>query len=223
MFAQDKKTTKAFSASRLCVLLATGALSVLVFLLDALFAQETVRRCNVEFVLYGLGLSLSLLYSCVASKKRRQQKQQSKVEPDDVPGSGEVLLKKLWSWIRSTRDLVQSCAKQLIQDLMFPTVERRAPQQDKPVVPGWAVCACLMLAVSVSVALVVAVWSGRTISQEEATWFLDAARKECGPDGQPLKKGGVLRGSIGWLTIAFGLASGLCTVHPLQSGMTIGF
>lgn len=223
MFAQDKKTTIAFSASRPCVLLATGALSVLVFLLDALFAQETVRRCNVEFVLYGLGLSLSLLYARFASKKRRQPKQQSKVESDDdAPGSGEVLLKKLWSWIRSTRDLVQSCAKQLIQDLTSPTAERRTPQQDKPVVSGWAVCACLMLAVSVSVALVVAVWSGRTISEEEAT-FLDAARKECGPDGKPLKKGGVLSGSIGWLTIAFGLASGLCTVHPLQSGMTIGF
>lgn len=222
MFAQDKKTTIAFSASRHCVLLATGALSVLVFLLDALLAQETVRRCNVEFVLYGLGLSLSVLYTCFASKKRRQPKQQSKVESDDAPGSGEALLKKLWSWIRSTRDVVQSCAKQLIQDLRSPTVERRAPQQDKPVVPGWAVCACLMLAVSVSVALVVAVWSGRTISQEEATFF-DAARKECGPDGKPLKTGGVLRGSIGWLTIAFGLASGLCTVHPLQSGMAIGF
>lgn len=92
------------------------------------------------------------------------------------------------------------------------------------IVPFWAICAVFFTVSSVSVTLVVSSFMANIPTQQEQfnPTFIDASPRSCGPNGQPIKNNFSIRSTI-WLVAAVWLSSGLCAIHPLQSGLILGF
>lgn len=80
--------------------------------------------------------------------------------------------------------------------------------------PFWAVCVAVVVSLLSFTVLAVPFWA---MSKEQATGALDPAARTCG------SKLGLVTRSIPWVLVALGMSSALSAVHPLQSGMIMGF
>lgn len=113
----------------------------------------------------------------------------------------------------------------LVREVRPPPVRTWRPTQGSPVVPVWAVYAIFLSLILASAAsLVVAFFATEGEGWLDApNSFLDAAARACGADGKPKASGGLSWRTATWLGVALGLSSGLCAIHPLQSGLVLGF
>eukprot|EP00927_Polykrikos_kofoidii_P061073 TRINITY_DN5596_c0_g1_i1.p1 TRINITY_DN5596_c0_g1~~TRINITY_DN5596_c0_g1_i1.p1 ORF type:complete len:158 (-),score=8.60 TRINITY_DN5596_c0_g1_i1:143-616(-) len=95
----------------------------------------------------------------------------------------------------------------------FGLPERRH-RSETPIVPSWAVVVVLILVVSLSAVALILPFQAKAGMVELSA--IDASAKHCGGRGISMR-------SASWLFAAVSLSAGLCPVHPVQSGLLLGF
>lgn len=222
----EKSTVKRCASSsdsmlRRVVLLATSLISMSVFMLDASLPRGLRASCDSwEVVIYLSCVSAALLYV------RYVPLVSQKVGIMTSDAKGDALEKDVV--VRTAREFVSQVAdavRWLIKEVRPPPTQPSRPDREKPVVPVWAVYGLFLILVFFSAALAatafLAAEGGGVLAASNS--FLDATPRACGPDGKPVASGGLSWRSTSWLGVALALSSGLCAIHPLQSGLVIGF
>lgn len=85
----------------------------------------------------------------------------------------------------------------------------RRPQAEAPIVPYWAVCVALDAFMLSFLALL---WPFMATPNSEPT-ALDPAVRGCEPKS--------IFSMVSWLLVAVALCSGICVMHPVQSGLSL--
>lgn len=211
-----------FSGRKVALLATTSLLSMLLFILDASLPKGLRASCDQwECPVYFISIAASAAYVGYVS--------QTASAPDRAAEVASMIKNKLDSALAAARGAMSQAAESaawLAKEVRPPSRSRTARRdREGPVVPVLAVYilfASLTFICAASVALAFLANDGDGLLAAPNS-FLDASPRVCGPDGKPLKAtGGLSWRSATWLGVALGLSSGLCAIHPLQSGLVLG-
>lgn len=236
---------------RKTLLLASSGLTILAFLLDSLLPQSRALRANTELFFYALGLCVALFYVQWARKGRQPRNLERDASYGEVCQSMMTLaaenvaavraeaakvykkVRGLASWIRfKAADALCIFREQVFNILvrigtqLSPPIPRpldARPEQEVKLVPLWAVTTMFWALTSMSMALLVSAFKADMSGNADPTVnpsMLDPVQRLCNPGEQ---HGGITLRSSVWFVVTFWLSSGLCAVHPLQSGLILGF
>eukprot|EP00929_Paragymnodinium_shiwhaense_P119036 TRINITY_DN90922_c0_g1_i1.p1 TRINITY_DN90922_c0_g1~~TRINITY_DN90922_c0_g1_i1.p1 ORF type:complete len:221 (-),score=42.18 TRINITY_DN90922_c0_g1_i1:91-753(-) len=208
--AAKQLETRPTTWSRLALLTASGLFTVALFLLDAQALQVQQLSVSTELLFYMCGLLSTLVYVGYISKGRRRS---CSAQETDAKAS---VVESVVAFLRKVR----TSGAWLRQQLQRPNGEAPRPREERPPIPFWLLATSHLILISMSIMLFCASFvlpSEAAVEAGEA--FLDAPPR-CEQDMQFLSRS-VRQWS--WLIAAFLLSSGLCVVHPLQSGLVAGF
>lgn len=190
--------------SRPWLLVASGLFTVAVFLLDgqALQAQQLGTSSYELFFIYALGLAAAGLYVVFVGQ--------------DV-SKAILSVRRRYDSVRASFRKVCNGFVKLGEIFKCPRPAEERQPEERPPVPFWVLVAMSILCTVMAASLVVMSFTALPQAEERVS-FLDAPFR-CD------KAGSHQRASRNWtwLVAAFGLSSGLCVVHPLQSGLILGF
>lgn len=183
------------STSRPALFAAGGLFSVALTLLDAQALQAQKQGASSwELGFYVLALLAALVYVRFVSKGVK-------------------------STARTSFQEVLASVKKTVEIFQCPRTEQQRPTRNQPPVNFWVVVALFTLVVTIFTSFVVLSFTAVSEAEDPVRVpFLDAPFK-CDQDNLQPKTSR----NWTWFIAAFGLSSGLCVVHPLQSGLILGF
>lgn len=235
---------------RKSLLLASSGLTILAFLLDSFLPQSRALRANTEICFYALGLCVALFYVQFVSKGRHPRKLEQDAPYIEVCKSMMTLaaenvaavraeaakvykkVRGLASWIRFKAADALCMFREQVFNFAVRIGTQLSPPMPRPpggeheevkLVPLWAVTTMFWALTSMSMALLVSAFKADMSGHADPTVnpsMLDPVQRLCEP-GQ--SHGGITLRSSVWFVVTFWLSSGLCAVHPLQSGLILGF
>lgn len=202
-----KKPTKIGSKSwsRMALLAAGGIFTVALFLLDAQALQVQPPSTSSECLFYVLGFASTYVYVSFVSQGRRAPCASSLRVQVSASEAARAFVTEARARLSS-----------LLQLMHCPRPAEPRPSDEQPPVPFWALAALHIVITLVAVGLFSMPFLGAPEAiAADGEALLDAPRCQ-----QDELEGKSLR-QWPWLIASFGLSSGLCVVHPLQSGLIL--
>eukprot|EP00929_Paragymnodinium_shiwhaense_P122593 TRINITY_DN95466_c0_g1_i1.p1 TRINITY_DN95466_c0_g1~~TRINITY_DN95466_c0_g1_i1.p1 ORF type:complete len:224 (-),score=56.29 TRINITY_DN95466_c0_g1_i1:46-717(-) len=197
------------SSSRAALLAGSGIFTIALFLLDCSALQVQGIDASSELTFYLLGFLATLVYVKFVS--------QGKKTPNGANQEDKVSLAEA---VSAAFQKARSSAAWLYQQLECPTPQVPRPAAEHPPVSfRWLALSHVVLLLA-AVVLFVPPFFGppEAMLEMEGSAFLDAPPPRCEQEFD-----GSGKSKWTWLVFAFTLSSGLCVVHPLQSGLIVGF
>lgn len=213
--------------SRSALLLASVAVTAIFFILDSPARSSPNGSSSAELFCYAAGLFMAVLYSRFFAVEKVNSKFQKLRQQVDFRRSLIAVREHGLRKLGAARTKVRAFLVEILER------SRRRWQQflslswppQGPMFSYRTVKAVGIALVLVFIPLIMlpflADMSGDALDTNGLRFF-DAAPKRCLPGGAERPPGLSVR-STGWLVVAFMMSSGLCAVHPLQSGLLVAF
>lgn len=221
--------------SRQHSLLCVSALAIFLIVMDSSVSAKWASHAQSELMFYAFGFFAALAYSrfariCPPLVKVVRSSAAAAGQCEEVHLSGThgpvPQAPSLFKAIRARASKVASQLRASISGLaqhIKPPRRNYRPGQEKPVVPLWGVYATGFVLTVMCVTLIVVAFMATTpgtVPGPTKGSFIDPLPKACA--GSQSKAQYAWRASI-WLVIVVWLSSVLCAIHPLQSGLILGF
>lgn len=208
--------------SRSVLLLATVAVTALFFILDSPARSSPNGSSSAEFFCYAAGLFMAVLYARFFAVEKVDSKFQKFRQQVDFRRSLIAVREHGLRKLGAARTKVRAFLVEILERFRSRWQLRppQGPMFSYRTVKVVSIALVLMF-IPLMMLPFLADMSGDALDTNRLLFF-DAVPKRCSTGGVERRQGLSVR-STTWLVVAFMMSSGLCAVHPLQSGLLVAF